>query len=103
MIDIPTCMKERRGKIVCIDPETMVDMFQPAKAGYIRIPTLSNVPKDAWVHRVSYDQEADAFHFLVLHPSFEKVPVGYGYPYALCEVRIIEIMTTKDRENRLDE
>ena len=101
-MDIITCIKERRGKIVFVSKQQMIDHFQPTKKGYIRIPQI-NVPQDTFCSTVHYDFRRDAFAFLLYHETFEKAPEDSLFPYLNTEVRILEIKTLKDRPERLDE
>jgi len=102
MQDIIKSVKERRMKIVPIFSDQLLDYFQPCRTGYITMPVLVDIPKDAFVYRVYYDDEMDAFCFLLVHESFDKAEVGYRAPFANVEVKLVEVMMKYDRPERLD-
>lgn len=101
--EIKQCMMERRGKIVYLTPQEMINHFQPAKKGHLRVPQFLNIPEDAIVFNVQHDFDMGAFKFLIYHTSFPKVEEAGRFPILGREIRIIEVKLDKDRPERLEE
>ena len=101
-MDIQRCISERRGKVVHVTDIDVLKAFTQPKEGYIEL-CYFNVPEDYIIYRVRKCFETDTFVFLLLHESYDPVPVGDSFPIIHAEIRLFESTIYKDRPERLDE
>lgn len=64
--DIP--QRPRRCKILSVPCWFLEELFKPARAAYVSVPTIEGIPKDATIIGVIANPHADAIDVRVYHP-----------------------------------
>jgi hypothetical protein len=95
----PRARGERRVKLLRLDPQRVLDLFNANTAEYLALPRLDGVPEGTEVLGVHADWEPHCISLLLYHPSWPEVRPGEMPPRvnAGCRLEMVRILRDADR------